>query len=766
MKKPNDSMFFRYHLIFCILLLTFCYANANSISGNPRIETSRNLRESNELQQNKKVLKGIVKDEKGESIIGASVTVEGTTISTISDINGNFDIHVESGQVLKISYIGFISQEIKITDQDYLDIVLLENDRILDEIVVMGYGTAARKQDLSMAVSTVKLGTESLGRPTNLANMLQGKVAGVSINQSGDPTSSASINIRGKGNRNGDQILYVVDGVMGAPYNPADVESITILKDAASASIYGSYAGAGGVVLITTKQAAAGKAKIDANAWWGVQKAWRLPEVLTASEFNQVWKDVTTAKGRDLPNAYNPLIFPYGDITRTDWLDEVFRTGNMQHYDFTVRGGTEALKALASVSYTDTEGTIITTYRKNLNLRLNVDFQVTKWAKLSQRLTYDYTNGKGGIGGGHTGAIFNAMAYPRSATVFEYENGQKLYGGVLPRWAAADFPVESDLQNPVAMLEKVRVNNPVDRLFSTSSLELKPIPGLVIKSDFSFDVGNDRMERFQAKFTEPGLKNDQNYRQIYALRSYHYISDNIATYTNEFNNLHYLSLMGGITIQKSESRIVRAMQMGLSNETGHGAILNPNATWYTDENVDLKPENIEEFSSRSYLARIAYTYDDRYIINGSWRYDQPSLLHPDRNGKSFFAASGAWKITSEKFMPDLKPLNFAKLRLGWGQVGSVNSLRSFAYREMFEDIRSPVFFGDETEGGHQGIAKSSVANPYIKWEKTEQTSVGIDLEFFKNSLSVSVDYFHKNTKDLIEKQTSVSQAGVENPKKI
>src|SRR5690606_35007582 len=225
-----------------------------------------------------------------------------------------------------------------------------------------------------------------------------------------------------RGNRSGDGVLYVVDGVPNAPYNPADIESVTVLKDAASSAIYGAYAGSGGVIVITTKKARAGEVRVDVNAWNGVQQAWRTPAVLSAEDSNRLCKAASTTAGRIPPPVYGPAQFAFGNVTRTDWVDEIFRSGRMQHYDVTLSGGTESLNALASLAYDDVEGTLLNTWNKNLTARLNLGFKINKWVSLNQSLLYGYSNGQSEIGSGHTGAVFSAMAYPRFNEMYEYDD--------------------------------------------------------------------------------------------------------------------------------------------------------------------------------------------------------------------------------------------------------------------------------------------------------------------------------------------------------
>lgn len=698
----------------------------------------------------------------GTAIAGASVMIKGSSSGTVTENDGSYSITVPAGtKILVFSSVGMKSVEKNIGNSTVINVELESSGTTFDEVVVVGY-TSSRRQDLQGAVSTVKVNETFKGRPATLGNMLQGQMPGVVVTNSGDPTSTGSIAIRGKGNKNGDGVLIVVDGVPNAPYNPADIESVTVLKDASSAAIYGALAGSGGVVLITTKQAKAGKMSVEVNGWAGAQQAWRLPKVLTSEQFNQVWKDASLAAGRaNVPNpTYDPIQFPYGNVTRTNWIDEVFRAGKMQHYDLTLRGGTNSIKALASVSYDDVEGTIINTYNKKLTSRLNLDVNLTKWLEVSQHTLFDFGKGQSAIGDGHTGVIFGAMAYPRFSTVREYgADGSNLYGGTVPRWALAEgYSVEADLRNPVAMLEKVLQNNPSNRLFSKTSLRIKPLPGLMFRSEISNEISNGRSESFQLRFLEPGRTIDQNYRSISNSLFTQYNWDNILTYNRTFNSVHDVSLLAGFVVNNKQSRWNSAEVRNYSIEDPYQAIFNLGTDWSIRPNEDIWQERLV-----STLGRLSYSYDNRYFLTGSIRRDASSKLSPTNNSDVFPAVSASWKISSEKFMEQLDEVSLLKVRASWGQVGSVNSVRRFIYAPPYQTTGWPLFLGPTGAIQAFGLFQPTIPNPNLKWERTEMLNFGLDVALFNNSLSISADYFVKTTKDLIETMPMPSVAGVASP---
>lgn len=762
----NKRVMRRLIPVFVLLLGIGVQVQAERLNGMPVGISGKQIVSAgySSLQQSdtaKIKVSGTVLDESGAPLEGATVQAKGIGTGTRTDAKGSFTISLpaNASKRLTVSFIGMETQELPFTEHDGIIIHMQPAVTLQDEVVVIGYGNT-RRQNLLGAVSTIKVTDNFKGRPASLTNMLEGQVPGVSVTQSGDPTSSGEITIRGKGNRNGDAVLVVVDGVPGAPYNPADVESITVLKDASSAAIYGAFAGSGGVIIVTTKQAKAGKLSVEANVWQGVQQAWRTPEVLTAEQFNKVWKDASDAAGKPVPDTYNPAVFPYGNVTRTDWVDAIFRSGKMQHYDLTLRGGSEKIRALASVSYDDVQGTLLNTYDKKLTTRLNLNISLAKWAEIGQHVLFESGRGQSAIGDGHTGTIWGAMAYPRFNSLYEIDDdGNTLYSGTVPRWALADgFSVEADLRNPVAMLEKVHQYNPEHKLFSKTSLQIKPMDGLTFRSEFSADAGNFRNESFQQRFLEPGRTIDQNYRVISNTLATGWNWDNILTYSKVINGVHDVSAMGGYIMNKRTSRWNSAEVRNFDFENPHYTVFNNGSDWSIRPSEDIWEETVV-----SILGRASYSYDDRYFVSGSLRRDASSKLSPQNNSDVFPSVSGSWKISSEKFMSAVESINLLKIRASWGQVGNLASVRRFIYAPPYQVTGWPLFLGPTGEVQAFGIYQPTIPNPDLKWERTEQTNIGMDWSMFKSSLNVTIDYFIKRTRDLIEQRPMPSVAGVASP---
>ena len=714
---------------------------------------------------------GTVTDANG-ALPGVSIAVKGAPTVTLSDADGNYAITAPgSDAVLVFSSVGYATQEIALDGRRVLNVVLEESALLIDEVVVIGYGSQ-RKSDLSMAVSTVNIDEKLKSRVSDVSSILQGQVPGLTIqSDGGDPLKGASYSIRGKGSREHDGVLWVVDGVPGAPYALEDVETITILKDAASAAIYGAQVGASGVILITTKKAQAGKIRLSANVSRSFKNAWRKPEAVTAEEYMQLWRDAvaSTTANANLPIAADPARYPYGAVTRTNWIDEVLRTGQTQHYAFSLSGGSENLKALASFSYDRNEGIMLNTWAEELDGKLDVDFQIAKWLRFSERASFVYTNGQGDVwNGSHQGVLLNAIFYPRSATVYEYnedgspvynEDGSQAFGGTIPVWAVAQgVSGYGEIRNPVAELSRLRQNRPAAQIYSTSSLELKPIPSLTITSNFTAGLMPSRYEAFFSKIPEYGRPSASNEREISSTWRSKYLWENIATYAEVFGK-HHVSAMAGYTYQYETSRYNWTRTTGFDKEDEHYTIFT-NATEWTQS----KPsESIWEEWLYSLIGRVGYSYDDRYFATASIRRDASSKLYPDNNSGIFPAFSGSWKISSEKFF-NVPVVNLLKLRAGWGQIGNVNSVDRYSYNVPLAITSYQAVLGKDMQGATYGVYQRTISNTELTWETSEQTSVGLDATLLNHSLTLTVDWFRKLTRDLVDYVPVPQTAGVEEPK--
>ena len=723
-----------------------------------------------EVQQGK-TIQGRVVDNMGEPIIGATISIAGSSRGTITDMDGNFTLQdVSDSDMLNVSYIGYIAQEIPANSNTLSLITLQEDNKLLEEVVVIGYGST-RKDDLSMAVSSVTLDATMKSRPSNLASIMQGAMPGVTIQANGgDPLASASLTIRGPGSRGNDRVLFVVDGVPNAPFNMEDVESITVLKDAASAAIYGASVGSGGVIIVTTKQAKEGKINVDINVSKGFRQVWRLPETTTSEQYNKVWADATEIEPtKTLPIVADPAKYPFGAVTRTNWLDEVFRTASFDHYAVSLSGGTESLRSFASFSFDNEQGILLNTFSKRLGGKANMDFKLNDWLSVSERITFQHSNGQGNINTtSHEGVLINAVFFPRSATIYDSDkNGTPLfdpltgnvYMGTLPRWAAAEgISGYGEIRNPVATLNRLRQNRPSSRLYSTTSVEIKPLQNLSIKSDYTAGLNVSRYEDFSPRVPEPGRPTSENSRTISNSLNTNWIWETIATYSQLFNDAHHISAMAGYTMSRENYRYEEATTYEFAREDEHYTIW-PNAGNYSK----TKPrEEIWDEAMISMFARLGYSFNDRYFLNASVRRDATSKMKRGNNSGVFPAISASWKISEEAFFAPLKTtFDLFKIRASYGQIGNNTLAPRYSYNVPMARAPWQAFYGDQLQTEAQGVYRRSISNPNLTWETSVQTGVGIDITMFNRKLDLSADYFNKITKDLIEEIPITSTAGIE-----
>lgn len=475
--------------------------------------------------QDRVTVSGRLVDSGQNPLIGASVIEQGSTNGVTTDVEGRYEISVPGDAVLEYSYIGYKTQDVAVMNRTQIDITMAEDSMMIGEVVAIGYGSQ-RKEDLSMAVQTVKVDEAARSRASDLGTLLQGRMPGVTIQQAGgDPMRKASFSIRGRGSKgndddptSGDGVLVVVDGVPNAPYMVEDIETVTVLKDAASAAIYGASVGSSGVILITTRQAESGKLRVNVNASIGVEKAMNLPTMLNAQQYCDVWaKAVENSENGSLPNLANPAVYAGANITRTNWLDEIFRAGLTQHYGISLSGGTERLSSVLSVTYDKKEGTIINTWSESLGAKLSTDFKPVKWLKVSERASFEYTDGQGNVNRSHTGPILGALWFPASASVYDRDadgkiiygdNGKPKWGGIASTADMAAGVVGPNIVNPVAQLETMHSRAPQMRFFSTTSFEVKPVRGLTLKSDFTADLDILETDAFTAGDRRAGRLDD------------------------------------------------------------------------------------------------------------------------------------------------------------------------------------------------------------------------------------------------------------------
>lgn len=703
-------------------------------------------------------VKGIVKDQIGEPVIGANVLVRGTTNGVITNVNGEFILSASKSDVLVVSFVGYTTQEIPVSEKQ-MTIVLKEDTELLDEVVVLGYGANTRKQDLSASVGIISNTDELAARPvTSTESMLQGQLPGVTIQaDGGDPTSTPNIVIRGQGSQNGDNVLWVVDGVPGAPITSMnDIESIVVLKDAASAAIYGAQSGAGGVVLVTTKKAKEGAPTLTYDGTFGFRQATNLIEPLNAEEQVEMRRRSYENAGQALPDGWNVTKNPWVGTTRTDWMDAIFRTAFYQRHNIALNVGTDKSSSRLSLSFDNDQGTLINTYKKNLALRYNGKMQLNKWITISEDLVWKNTTSrsKETDNDAYTGPILSAVYMPASATIYNPLDGS--YGGTttedpayIEKYGSNFADAHGDAVNPVRLLEAENLYNKTSDVWSTTSLEIgNVLPGLKFVSRFTYNLQNYYYKKFNPIRDEVGKPNLSNNVQEQSYRMDAWKTENTLTYDNTFGK-HTVGALFSTTADHYSKRGLEAIGKDLSSEAAYLLYMAyANSTEVLDY-LTGPDANV------SMIARLAYSYDDRYFVTASWRRDYAGRLPKEHNFGDFPAVTLGWKISNEKFFKKNDIVNLLKLRASWGRVGNLGSI-DYNYKSP---LLSKNTYSEQAQYGvtsnqlwNNFAYYSTALNPNLTWETSEQYDLGLDMEMFNNRLSLSMDYFDKRTFNLIQPQ--------------
>lgn len=681
------------------------------------------------------VIKGTVTDAEGEPLIGAGVVVKGRTMGVITDYDGVFNIQASEGQTLVVTSIGFKQQELKAAQG--MTVVMQEDNALLDEVVVIGYGEVKRG-DVTTAVASVSA-KELANRPiVSAVQAIQGKAAGVNVmSPNGSPGSTPQIRVRGTTSMNGsNDPLYVVDGVPVDNINflsSNDIENIQILKDASSAAIYGSR-GANGVVLITTKKGSSQDAKISFNGYYGVTKV------------NNKIKPLNVAQYKELMDEIGMINLPDGLTDQTNWFDEVFRTGQTQNYQVSISQQAEKLRYYLSGGYTREDGTIRETAFERYNFRANIEGTVRSWLDIRANMSYSDNTSYGGIisgnGGSRGGVIISCIQTPTYAPIWDTENPEHYYN---------NFYGVGGLTHPLDNLARSKYSRGKEnRLIASGELLFHIIPGLNFTSKFTMD----RRNALSTSFLDPvhttygreqhGSGSD-NRNQNTVLTW-----DNIATYSLKFAKVHQLDIMAGASwtdsdyrnswINGSRYRDDKVQTLNGANRIGLGGA----------------GSGASEWGIMSYIGRVSYNYDSRYLISANVRMDGSSKLHPDHRWATFPSVSAAWRISNEKFMEDASSwLTDLKLRAGWGQTGNQGGVGDYAYLQRYnfgyvEWYKVPDA-GDTFDYANAvpNLSQANLRTKDLKWERTTQTNIGVDFSVLNGRLSFNADAYYKKTTDML-----------------
>lgn len=697
-----------------------------------------------------KITGKVIGADDGLGLPGVSVSIKGSPTVTVTDIDGSFTLMVENSEaVLVFSYVGYVTKEQKVGLQQQLKIQLTPDMKQLNEVVVMGYGSVKKSQVVG-AVSSVSLKETNSRTYNSTAELLQGTVAGVTvINNGGDPTAPPTINIRGVGSINAEAPLVVLDGIIYSgsfnDINPNDIASISVLKDAASAAIYGARA-SGGVILVTTKKGSPERIRISVNYQAGSQNVAKKLQALNAAEYADAMNTATDNAGLPRVAAFDVTKEPTARTTNTVWMDQIFQKGDIQDVTLSIDGGSEKSNFFISGGYRKNEGILLNTFSERYTARANSSFKVTPKFTIGENITYSLKNGQtANTTDGYVGAILSAIFYPPNATVYK-NDGSGQFGGVPSKYIGS----YGDVINPVAYLSRLDNRNPTSSILINPYAEWEIIKGLTFKSNWGFTRIETNTKEFNTKITEPGKIFDFNQLTQSSNTFTDLLAEQTLNYSKQFGR-HSMNLLAGYTFQDTKQEYYQVRGTGFDNE-------DPSQRYLVNaKEVRQLAANGNQQTLISYVGRLNYSYADKYLISGIVRRDGTSKLTSENRWKVYPSVSGGWLISQEKFMENLKPLiSNLKLRASWGQIGNLGSLGPYEFSVPLTQTSSLL---GSTPTINYGYAERKLSNPDLIWESSEQTNLGVDFGLMKNSLSGSVDVFVKTNKDMLVKNQLPGVAG-------
>lgn len=681
-------------------------------------------------------VQGVVKDQTGETVIGASVMEKGTTNGTITGIDGDFSLNMSPNGTLIVSFVGYKTQEVQVKGQKQLQVVLSEDAEMLDEVVVIGYGTM-KKSDLTGAVSSIGNKDIKDSPVSNLGQAIQGKISGVQIVDAGKPGDNVSIKIRGLGSINNCDPLVVIDGVptdLGlSSLNMADVERLDVLKDASATAIYGSR-GANGVVMITTKRGTEGKGKLAVSANYSFQNATNVPSLLNAAQYAELSNDMMVNSGRNPnPEWANPSELGAG----TDWMDELLRTGVMQNYTVSYSGGNEKSHYYVSGGFLDQSGIVKSVNYRRFTFQSNSDAQVLKWLKFSNNITFSADTKKSGSY--NIGDVLKALPiYP-----VKNEDGS---------WSGPDGNSEwyGSTRNPIGPTELDKSQTDGYNFLANLTAELTFTKWLKFKSTFGYDAKFWFIDNFTPKYNWKPTPTEETSRYKSDNKSFTYLWDNYFLFDHTFAEKHRVGLMAGMSAQWNTNDYLNAQKNVFMFDNVH--------EMDNGEEMYAIGGNETEWALLSYMARVNYSYEDRYLLTATIRRDGSSRFGKKHRWGTFPSVSVAWRASQEKWFPKNDYINDLKVRAGYGVTGSQASVGNYSYLASYNTSVYP--FGISS-GNQTALVSSTLANPYIHWEEVAQTNIGFDASLFNSRVMFSFDAYLKETRDMLVKASIPITSGFE-----
>ena len=725
----------------------------------------------NLLAQNKTVSGKVVANDNDSLLAGVSIRIKGTTTSTLTARDGTFTLNVAPNAVLVFSSIGYTTQEVSVKNLNTLGIRLLTDQQSLQQVVVIGYGTAKRK-DITGAISSVSADQIEKVPVTTAEQALQGRAAGVQIiNNDAAPGGNISVLIRGIGSlaSGGNNPLYVIDGYPTTGgvnnINPNDIASIDVLKDASATAIYGIRA-ANGVVIITTKKGFKNKVQVSLDMYASTQSRPKKYDLLNAQQFGTLSNEVEASDSTHTYHGFDPWHTP-ASLHNIDWQDALYRTGVTQSYNIGIRGGSDKVQTAMSFGYYDQKGIVVGSFFKRYSLSLNLDYQATKWLKSSTSIKYSYQDANNPL---PTGNLLQLALNPPTmdggnALTYQIKDSKGNYGFYNPI-----NPNTSKFSNPLYSLETNQYQNVTNYVLGSSSLEATVYDGLKIKTNLGINTNSysgfylqpeDDRARTQYPAAVPGVA---NYHQSMN-RTFEWVWENTLAYDKTFGR-HTINFVGGVSAQKNTWTGMGGGGIP-PNAVTRDLSLVQNLT--LDQNTpgtnSGNGQNI--YSLASEFARLTYQFADRYIITATVRRDGSSKFDEGHKYGTFPSAAIAWKVKNESFLRSTDWLSDLKLRGSYGEVGNETPIGLFQYSALYSgNFPANVNGGGADNLGYPfnkiyqlGIAPSQPANPDLKWETDKQTDIGVDAAFLHGALTFTADWFNRDSKDFLLRLAAPAQTG-------
>lgn len=692
----------------------------------------------------------VISSEDNEVLPGVSIIIKGKAIGTTTDIDGNYDLQAVEGDVLQFSYIGFRTQEITVGKQSTINVTLQVDLEQLEEVVVVGYGTQERAE-VTGAITTVKSDELRQLPVADVNQALQGRAAGVYVSNNGSPGRGATIRIRGIGTVNNNGPLYVIDGVPAGglnSINPADIESVEILKDASASAIYGSRA-ANGVILITTKKGKAGKARVSLDSYYGTQSVWNTYDLLNTSQYIDYATELQQNAGLPVPNRLTDSQWEGLRNQNIDWQDELFQTAAIQDHNFNISGGNESSTYSISGGYFRQDGTVIGTDFERYSFRANTNFDLGK-LKIGQTLTVAYSKRNNEANGGTNRSMLeHAIKAPPYLPIL-YEDYLSITGDEQPNiggFKAPDQSDNNDAENPIAIQRQRTSRNENMKLLGSLFAEYEIIKDLKFKSLFGIDMAFD----FSNNYT-PSYYNGEFHNVSFAAINQNRFDFISPLFTNSLNyeksiGEHSFSALAALEYQSFSSRNLQG--------SGENAITNNIRVLNGTSNPNVGGR-LTEWALISYIGRVNYNFADKYLLTASIRRDGSARFGPNNKWGVFPSFSVGWRLNEEAFLQDVTAISDLKLRASWGRTGN-QEIGDYGYQATIN--------GNFNYNFNNNLQSAStvrdLANSDLQWETTEMTNFGIDLGLFDNRVTVSAEYFNNETKDMLLRRPLQFSAGLD-----